>query len=111
MDFLPLTATMNSRVNRPHLDAARHWRPTPCCSLSHSSRHYSSRFQSQLRATSDRSLDRASHCIQRTPLLRTTVRCQTTLRRWMLPVVERGPPVTTSVHFESSREHPMAVSS
>jgi hypothetical protein len=51
----------------------------------------------QSRATSNHSADRASESIQRAALRRRHSRTASTLRRWMLPTVERGPPVHISV--------------
>jgi hypothetical protein len=58
------------------------------------SRLLCSESHSQFRAIPQQPRDRASQCIQRAPLSRRSTRIATTLRRWMLPIVERGPPVT-----------------
>jgi hypothetical protein len=67
------------------------------------SRPNTSSLPSQIRATSRRSADRASQCIQRAPLSRKHFSPRTTLRRWMLPLVERGPPVTERTRSLFSR--------
>ena len=111
MVFSPLAATIPTRVYRPHRDAARHWWshqfwrlytcglqpgtiPPP---LPDFTRRTTSKSLHQFRAVTVGSVNRAAQSIQRTPLSRTRSRTPTTLRRWMLPIVERGPPDQTSV--------------
>ena len=110
MVFSPLAATISTRVHRPH-NAARHWWSHQFwrrCALQQGhilnsptlpdfARRIPSQILPQLRAVTVESPNRAAHCIQRPPLSRTRSRTPTTLRRWMLPIVERGPPDQTSV--------------
>ena len=112
MVFSPLAATTSTGVHRPYRDAARHWwwshqfwrryvcglqQGTIPPSLPDPTRRTTSKSLHQLRAVTVESVNRAAQCIQRTPLSRTRSRTPTTLRRWMLPIVERGPPDQTSV--------------
>src|SRR5215207_5775970 len=53
-------------------------------------------FQSQPRATSARSPDRAPPIIQRPPLSRRSSGAASAFRRWLLPTVERGPPIAAA---------------
>jgi hypothetical protein len=52
---------------------------------------------SQARAIAHLFADRASESIQRISLVRKRSRTGTTVRRWMPPTVERGPPATICV--------------
>ena len=105
MGVSPLAATFATLPYRTRL--GRYWWPTlpwrssalytqqyalNTLSASNSFRSTAPRFSSQSRATSRRSADRASEGIQRAPLSRIRFSPEITLRRWMLPTVERGPP-------------------
>jgi hypothetical protein len=108
MVVFPLAATISSRVRRPRRNGARHWWPYQFWgryastfqpgsilnlpSLPDSTRLTTPRNLHQLRAVTADLPHRAAKCIQRAPLSRTRSRTPTTLRRWMLPIVERGPP-------------------
>jgi hypothetical protein len=108
MVAFPLAATISTRVRRPHRNAARHWWPYQFWgryasilqqgsllnlpSLPDSTRLTTSRNLHQPRAATADLPNRAAKCIQRPPLSRNRSRTPTTLRRWMLPIVERGPP-------------------
>jgi hypothetical protein len=90
MGVFPRAATMNSLLTRPRGKASRHWWPALLwqrCTLDILPS------PSHIRATAELQPSRASVWIHRAPLSRIRSTTSTTLRRWMLPVFERGPPV------------------
>jgi hypothetical protein len=109
MGLFPLAATLSSMRPAPHLRTARHWWPSPIwrrcgsnmqCRIGNPPlqldpfRPTTSRLQSQFPAISRQAAGRAPQRIQRAPLSGRRSSTAAPLRRWMLPTVERGPPVT-----------------
>jgi hypothetical protein len=106
MGLFPLAGTISS-MHPLRISAARSrwpevlWRRysshiQECCSSNLPLRLTISRPSPSPRATTD-SADRASESIRRTALERRRSRTASALHRWMLPTVERGPPVPNSV--------------
>jgi hypothetical protein len=77
------------------------WQSSQCMPFRWSSRRFShfpaSQSRYQLRAANRRSPGRALKSIQRASLSGRRVPAASASRRWMLPTVERGPPVHFSV--------------
>ena len=108
MGFFPFAGIISSLLNPLRMSAARCrwsevlWRRHTSCSHQRKDLVVTSRFPTpqphfQSRATSLRSPDRASQSIQRASLSRSRFSAATELHRWMLPTVERGPPVHVRV--------------
>jgi hypothetical protein len=108
MGLFPLAATISSMLNPLRAIATRSrwpeapWRPSDSYmhqrTLPHGpSRSAAPRSLFQSRAITSQSLHRASQSIQRDSFRRKCSQAGTTLRRWMLPTVERGPPATLCV--------------
>jgi hypothetical protein len=106
MGLFPLAGTISS-MNPLRMSAARSrwpeflWRRyssyiQECCSSNLPLRLTTSRPYQSPRATTE-SADRASESIRLTALERRRSRTASALHRWMLPTVERGPPVPISV--------------
>ena len=107
MGLFPLAGTISSMLHPLRIGAARSYWPAVLwrrCSA-YTQQNHSSELPSRLttlkpsspsRATTD-TVQRASESIQRTALERTCGSTASVLRRWMLPTVERGPPVQISV--------------
>ena len=120
MGLFPLVATRSPIRPSPHPRTARHWWPNllwrycaasmPQCMIgdaplqSAPSRPTFFRPQSQSRANPRQSDHRASQRIQRAPLSRRRSRTASTLRRWMPPTVERGPPATRVIPIDVSKD-------
>jgi hypothetical protein len=108
MGSFPLAAIMSSMLNPLRNCVARSRWPEVLWRRSPSSLHWCSSFDDpprlltprplfHFRATKLHSPDRASQSIQQALLARRRSRTASMLRRWMLPTVERGPPVHFSV--------------
>jgi hypothetical protein len=108
MGLFPLAAIMSSMLNPLRNCVARGrwpqvlWRRCPsslhwCSTLDDPPRLPTPRPLFHFRATQLHSPDRASQSIQQALLARRRARTASLLCRWMLPTVERGPPVHFSV--------------
>ena len=108
MGFFPFAGVISSLLNPLRMGAARCGWPEVLWRRHSSSKHQrqslvnTCRFPAprplfQSRATSLRSPERASQSIQRASLARSRFSTASALRRWMLPTLERGPPVHIGV--------------
>ena len=125
MGLFPLAVTPSPIRPSPHFRTARYcwpnllWRHYAANIRQHMngngplqsapSRPATSRPQSQFRAIFRQSAHRASQCIQLAPLSRRRSSTATTLRRWMRPTVERGPPVSERFSLDVSKTFTNAV--
>lgn len=108
MGFFPFAGIISSLLNPLRMGAARCGWPEVLWRRHSSSRHQrqslvntcpfpAPRLLFQSRATSLRSPERGSQSIQRASLARSRFSTASALRRWMLPTLERGPPVHIGV--------------